>query len=107
MKSISMLSVATFAAALATASVTPAGAITDTLFKYTTPKQGVLTLSTMAFSPESSTTASSPWYNAWFGNSLSGDGCFNTGINLPNGAKITQFRVIYTKGIFAELVATE
>ena len=93
------------ASLMALSSTLPAGAITDGAFTYSSPKTGYLALSTMAFTPDGSSTAANSWFNSWTNNSLSGNGCFNAGVNLPNGAKITSIRVMYSKGIFVNLVA--
>lgn len=99
--------IAALASSMTVATIAPAAAITDTIFKYSTPKNGVMMMSTMAFSPDGNSTAANPWFNSWTNSSLTGNGCFNAGLFLPNGAKITQIRVIYSKGIFMNLIATE
>ncbi len=84
----------------------PASAATDTIYKYSSPKTGIVSISTMAFSPDSASTSGKAWLNKWFGNILTGDGCFNAAVNLPNGATITNYRVVYTTGIYSAFVAT-
>src|SRR3954447_6275749 len=69
-----------FAAALFLAGA--AHAITDTVFKYSTPKTGYLTLDPMAFAPDNSNDAGH-YFVSW-GNGMTTDltTCVNTGINL-------------------------
>jgi len=95
------------AAAVLGASALPAAAITDTKFTYSTEQTGFLTISPMDFAPDGSTSASKPWFSAWFGMSLTGDGCFQTGVNLPQGAKITEIRVWYKKKISFQFLSTK
>jgi hypothetical protein len=75
-----------------------AQAITDTAFKYSTPKTGFYGLSPMAFAPDSNASADA--YNiSWPDNSgnITGTGhCFNAGVNLPQGSKISAMAVWYT-----------
>jgi hypothetical protein len=81
-----------------TAAIGTAQAITDTIFQYSSPKTGYLTISPAALSP----TADGVDYIIGFSggvhlqtNSLQ---CFVTGVNLPHGARITQMLVFYTTG---------
>lgn len=89
---------ATTLAAGAVAGVLMSGtahAVTDTVFRYATPKTGALTLLAAAFTPAQHT---STWSNV--GWSLSGAGgstCFYAAVNLPQGAKITNLAVWYAK----------
>ncbi len=73
--------------------MTAASAITDSSFKYSTVKTGLYTISPMAMSPDRGNPTVTTWFTDW-DNGLTGAGCFNTGINLPAGAKITNLRVI-------------
>jgi hypothetical protein len=67
-----------------------AHAVTDTLFKYSTPKTGYFSIHPMALSPANHTAT----YSIGFTDGvLNGTGCFSTGVNLPNGATITALTV--------------
>jgi hypothetical protein len=93
---------ATVAAASLCAILAIAGAaqaVTDTVFKYTTPKIGFFTVDAMALAPDGSSNVA--FFNDWDGGlaALTGNGaCYNTGVNLPNGATITQFSVWAASG---------
>jgi hypothetical protein len=66
-----------------------AHAITDTVFKYSTPKTGQLSLDPMAFAPASYIDADQYSMN-WDGGIMTTNAtCFNTGVNLPQGSNIT------------------
>jgi hypothetical protein len=83
------------AGAVAMQIIGAAHAATDTIFKYTTPKTGALTLLAAAFTPAQHTSS---WSN--IGSSLDGAGgstCFFAAVNLPQGAKITNLAVWYAK----------
>jgi hypothetical protein len=74
-----------------------ANAITDTIFKYSTPKTGYYSLSPLHFAPGDGGSANSyetPWpqYLRTFGSNA----CFNTGLNLPQGAVITSYQTWYS-----------
>jgi len=67
-----------------------AHAITDSIFKYSTPKVGYFSIHPMALSPDQDTRT----YMVTFGDAtLTGTGCFKTGVNLPDGATISALRV--------------
>ena len=68
-----------------------AHAITDTLFRYSTPKAGYLSLGPMSFAPADSSTT--PNYTSQSGDFLEADntGCFVAPVNLPQGAALTNF----------------
>jgi hypothetical protein len=72
--------------------------LTGTVFQYSTPKTGYFGLSPMAFAPDSQASADA--YNiAWpdGGNAITGTGhCFNTGVNLPQGARMSASAAWYT-----------
>jgi hypothetical protein len=83
------------AIALAAAAGT-ALAATDTIYRYTTPRTGHLTIHPAAMAAGGS--------NMQFGNivdsvrlSANSGSCFNTGVNLPNGATITRATMYYSK----------
>jgi len=75
-----------------------AQAVTDTIFRYTTVKTGYFGIDAMALAPQNSHAAgqlSSNW-DVVAGASVSADGCYNTGVHLPQGATITQLAVYLT-----------
>jgi hypothetical protein len=63
-----------------------AQAITSNVFRYSPERTGSYTISPAAFAPASSTTANNYLINA-FAIRADAGGCFNTGVNLPHGAK--------------------
>jgi len=95
------------AAAVLGASALPAAAITDTKFTYSTEQTGFLTISPMDVAPDGNNSAANPWFVSWTGMSLTGDGCFETGVNLPQGARITEIRLWYRKKIFFHFLSTK
>lgn len=82
-------------------------AIDSSAFNYTTPKTGYLSVSPMDFAPDGSSSAANPYFNSWFGNVLTGNGCFNTGLNFPHGATVTSVRVWYSGALFINFTQTE
>ena len=77
-----------------------AQAITDSVFRYDTPKTGYYTIDAMAMSPDSSPTALS--YGNIAGSGLGGSTgtrCFNTGVNLPQGVTVTAITFWYKSGV--------
>lgn len=85
------------AAIAVTAAATSALAITDTDFKYSTPKAAYLTINAMSFAPDG---FSAPEYSiSWSSGSLTANSsaaetqCFNTHVNLPASARLTGLRV--------------
>ena len=61
-----------------------AQAITDTVFRYTTPKTGHFGIDVMAMAPDR-TDAADDYLVSWSGVLGTGNAlCFNTGVNLPN-----------------------
>jgi hypothetical protein len=76
----------------------------------TTLKTATLTIDPMAMSPDASNRLSTQYTNMWdqglVGNGK-GPNCFNTGVNLPQGAKITNVTVFYMNNhptaVYAEL----
>lgn len=95
------------AAAVLLASALPAAAITDSKFQYSTEQQGFYSISPMDMSPDGNTTAASPWFSSWYNTSLTGNGCFQTGVNLPTGAKIIEVRVWYIKSAYLQFYQTK
>src|SRR3954464_12767546 len=67
-----------------------AHAITDTVFQYNRPIAGHFSFGPQAMGPGDQSTA-----NSFFVNGpdyvTAEDGCFVTGVNLPDGAKLTRF----------------
>ncbi|BBE71303.1 hypothetical protein [Oharaeibacter diazotrophicus] len=81
----------------------PAAAITDLKFTYSTEQTGFLTISPMAMAPDGDATAAKPWLSYWGGARLTGRGCFQTGVNLPQGARIAEVRTWFQKAITFEM----
>jgi len=82
-----------------------AQAITDNIFRYTTPKNGYFTIHVMAMTPDSNASAND--YLIDVGGHLSTGAnnlCFVTGVNLPNGATMTRLAVWYTSGAASDPV---
>jgi hypothetical protein len=75
-------------------------AVTSNAFTYSSLKTGYLALSPMGFAPDSVGSLSPNDYeNIWGAAGLtSADGsrCFNTGVTLPNNARIKSIRFFYT-----------
>jgi hypothetical protein len=78
-------------------------AITDSVFKYTNPKTGYYGIDHMAMAPDGTSSAND--YGMDWGNGLQAatGNCFNTAVNLPNGATITNVTVWYEGGTDAVL----
>jgi hypothetical protein len=74
-----------------------AKAITDTVFKYSTPKTGFLAIPAAAFSPYTDTDE---YYNNgdYLYPTTGGGACFKAPVNLPAGAKMTALAMWYLKG---------
>jgi len=72
-----------------------AHAVTDTIFKYTNPRTGFFTIDPMALSAD---TDSRTYTTDYQNGNISGTGCFNTGVNLPNGAIVTALTVWIASG---------
>jgi hypothetical protein len=93
------LAVAAVGGLLAATCFSGAGlAVTDTIFKYTTEKTGYFGIDAMAMAPAGNLSADDyviDWVGGLFANSTQ---CFNTGVNLPNGATITQLAIWTTSG---------
>jgi hypothetical protein len=92
-------------AAMISASIVVAAAIlgaahaaTDTVFRYSSPQVGYFAIDNTDLSPDG--TNSLAYFNEWDIAISPDDGqaCFNTGIHLPQGAVINQFRVFYEGG---------
>ena len=77
-----------------------AQAITDNVFRYSSTKTGFYGISSLDLVPGNNNTA--PNYdNSTAGGlfKLQQNGCFGTGVHLPNGATITAVRVWYASGV--------
>src|SRR5690348_16507875 len=72
-----------------------AHAVTDTIFKYTNPRTGFFTIDPMALSAD---TDGRTYTTDYQNGNISGAGCFNTGVNLPNGATVTALTVWIASG---------
>lgn len=101
------------AASMVTATfvASPASAITDTIFKYTQTRNGYFGISPMAMAPDG-TGAADDFSITWSdGLTSASNNCFNTGVNLPQGATITALRVYLqsagTSDVFVRLVYSE
>lgn len=81
-----------------TAAIGTAQAITDTFFLYSSPRTGYFTISPAALSPDGDGADYIIGFTG--GARLQSDStrCFVTGVNLPQGARITQMRVFYSSG---------
>lgn len=89
-------------------------AVTSSSFKYSQTQTGYLRLSPMDFAPDSLLGATSDYFNSWSGGRLSNDDtsrCFNTGVNLPQGAKLKKVTYYYqsdaTSDFFGEVVRSD
>lgn len=80
-------------------------ALTDTTFKYAHPKTGYLNVSTMDFAPDNLQGATDDYFNVWDTSlsNLAVGRCFNAGINLPQGAKMTQITFFYQSDATSDL----
>ena len=79
-----------------------AHAITDTIFKYSTPKTGSYGISPLGFVPGDNQAAdgyafviAGGFQSLQLSNGHT-NGCFDTGVNLPQGATITAFTMWYS-----------
>lgn len=69
-----------------------ARAITDTVFHYSTPQTGYYSISPMALVPNSGSTGYSTTEQSIFTSPTGTYGCFVTGVNLPDRARIAELR---------------
>jgi hypothetical protein len=78
-----------------------AQAITDTVFRYSTPRSTNYSVDHFAMVPDRTAAANSN-YNNSFGSGLTiateKKTCFVTGINLPHGATVTAVKIDYVNG---------
>jgi hypothetical protein len=75
-----------------------AQAVTDTIFRYTTTKTGYFGIDFMAMAPSNAAAADNYQIGNLTGLTATGVRCFNTGVNLPHGARMTQLVVWTTSG---------
>src|SRR5262245_22984662 len=81
-------------ALLALIAVGTAYAITSGSFKYSKTKTGYVSVSHMDMIPDSNNTT---YFTSWTGGlSDSGNGCFNAGVNLPQGANVKSITYTYS-----------
>ena len=75
-----------------------AQAVTDTVFKYSTPKNGNFTIDRMAMTPADTDAADNFTIETGTGQGLRANGpqCFNAAVNLPQGATIVRMTVWYS-----------
>lgn len=102
----SKISAVMLSASLALLATVPATALTAKTFKYSTPKTGYLSISVTDMFPDNS-SAGTNYVNSWGGGTLIGDGCYNTGIHLPQGAKITELAYAHVGIIYVGLFEKE
>src|SRR5689334_18036604 len=81
-----------------TAAIGTAQAITDSFFLYSSPRTGYFTISPAALSPDADGADYIIGFSGGAKLQMNSNRCFVTGVNLPQGAKITQMRVFYTTG---------
>ncbi|HTM74105.1 MAG TPA: hypothetical protein VL198_12825 [Pseudolabrys sp.] len=73
-----------------------AHAITDTVFKYSTPQVGHFTVDALGFSPDSNGVQyGTDWTSGGKTTSAQSFGCFNTAVDLPNGARLKGLDIWY------------
>lgn len=70
------------------------------------------TIHPMAFAPHSTGSGNvADFYNNWKSGSLTGDGCYNAGVDLPDGAQINQLKIYFKStdddNVIIVLYATE
>jgi len=87
-----------FAAGALALAATSAVAVTSTEFVYSSKQVGVLTIHPMALAPDGSSSAAQSYFTGWSNASTTGDGCFQTAVNLPAGARIASLRV-WSQGV--------
>ena len=84
----------------------PMAGVTDTVFRYSTPKTGDYTIAHMAMIPDGTDTADKG-YLVTHGEGLTVDqsACFNSGVNLPQNSTITAVTVYYASGNTSDVFA--
>jgi hypothetical protein len=84
--------------AIGTLLVGTAAAVTSRSFTYSNAKTGKLSLSPSDFSPDELDTAGDDYHTTWAGARLTNGSsarCFNTGVHLPSGSKMTSIKFFY------------
>ena len=81
-----------------------ANAVTDTNFKYTAPRTGYFTIDSLAMSPAGAGSDYTIDFSGGVGLSVNGGPCFTAGVNLPNGATITNVAAYYRSGMGSDLI---
>ena len=76
----------------------PASAISANDYLYSPAKTGYLTISPMAMAPQRDDALFHPEYAITYPGTLQGFGCFQTGVNLPQGASIISVSTVYASG---------
>jgi hypothetical protein len=76
-----------------------AQAVTDTVFKYSAPKNGFFTIDHTAMTPLASGSSYTSSFDTGLRLTTNGGPCFAAGVHLPNGAKITGVAVTYRSGV--------
>lgn len=74
-----------------------ASAITSNVFRYSRRQTGVFSINVAALSPAFSTTTLERFIA--IGEISAGSGCFNAGVNLPRGARMTRLTVWYASNV--------
>jgi hypothetical protein len=90
--------IALAAAAGTAALIGTAQAITDTAFTYSTPKSGSYSISPSALQPDDSGAVYSHNGGGTLTYTSGGSGCFVTGVNLPQGARVVSVNFWYASG---------
>jgi hypothetical protein len=72
-----------------------AQAITDTAFRYSSPQVGYFSINPMAMTADSSTVVYDRGPSS-ISHDVGGAGCFGTGVNLPQGARMATLAVWFT-----------
>ncbi len=73
-------------------------AVTDTNFTYSTTKTGWLTIHPTDLAPANDFSASHYDVDIGAGHLTSDNGCFNTGVNLPQNARVSSMETFYRSG---------
>jgi hypothetical protein len=72
-----------------------AHAVTDTIFRYSTPKTGFVTIQSIAFNPDASGTAFHSAIQLTL--DVAGAACFLAPVNMPQGAKMSALQIWYKR----------
>lgn len=65
------------------------------------------TIHPMAFAPDSAVSGSTPDFNnAWYSGELMGQGCYNAGVDLPDGARINKLKIYFKSTDQSHIVVT-